>query len=355
MNGRPRTTDRHPIGGLATRFVALSAALALVLSACGTTQDDAGAVSMARANWSSGFMQAAIYAQLITELGYEVTDPAESTIDPNAFYPALGTGQYDLWANGWFPLHDLYLTGELLTGQEVELPIEPVGYQVAAGALQGYMIDKATADSMGITQLSDLQDPSVAQAFDHDGDGLADLFGCNKGWGCNQVIDAHLAEFGLSGTVEQVAGDYSELIRGVQDAIAAGESVLFYAWTPNWTFFALPPGRDVIWLHARSMPGEEGMSSVPGLQGCAWDPCNLAFPVSSIRAVGNSDFLDDNPQIRRLLERVTIPLSDIAAQNAKMSSERSYSEEQIQADALEWIASNRSMVDTWLADARAAG
>ncbi len=352
MKERLETSRPAPAARSKAKFVALSAALALVLAACGTAEDDSGAVSMARANWSSGYMQAAIYAELIEELGYEVTDPADNTLDPNAFYPALGTGQYDLWVNGWFPLHDLYLTGELLTGQEVDLPIEPVGYQVASGALQGYMIDKATADSLGITQLTDLQDPSVAQAFDRDGDGLADLMGCNKGWGCNQVIDDHLAEFGLSGTVEQIAGDYSELIREVQDAIAAGESALFYAWTPNWTFSALPPGEDAIWLHAQSMPGEEGMSSVPGLRGCAWDPCNLAFPVSSIRAVGNSDFLDDNPQIRRLLERVTIPLSDIAAQNAEMASERSYSEEQIQADALEWIAANRDQVDGWLAYAR---
>lgn len=352
MKRRPETTSQTRVGPTTTKFVALASALMLAFSACGTAQDDEGSVSMARANWDSGFMQAAIYAQLIGELGYEVSDPASHTIDPNAFYPALATGQYDLWVNGWFPLHDLYLTGELLTGQEVDLPLEPIGYQVASGALQGYMIDKATADSMGITQLSDLQDPSVAQAFDHDGDGLADLFGCNKGWGCNEVIDAHLLEFGLSGTVEQVAGDYNELLRGVQDAIAAGESALFYAWTPNWTLATLRPGEDVIWLHAQSMPGEEGTSSVTGLQGCAWDPCNLGFPVSSIRAVGNSDFLDANPQIRRLLEQVAIPLADIARQNAKMAAERIYSEEQIQNDAADWIATNRDQVDGWLTYAR---
>ena len=57
-------------------------------------------------------------------------------------------------------------------------------------------------------------------------------------------------------------------------------------------------------------------------------------------------------RIRALLEAVTIPLTDIAAQNAKMVG--GYSEEQIQADAAAWIAANRSMVDDWLAKARAA-
>ena len=352
MKKRPQTTNSAKVGRTTTMFVAMLAACSLVLSACGTAQEDDGVVSMARATWNSGHMQAAIYAQLIAELGYEVSDPADHTLNPNGFYPGLATGQYDLWANGWFPLHDLYLTGELLTGQVTDLPIEPVGYQVASGALQGYMIDKATADSMGITQLSDLQDASVARTFDHDGDGLADLLGCNKGWACHEVIGLHLAEFGLSGTVEQVAGDYNDLLQGAQEAISAGDSVLFYAWTPNWTLDVFVPGEDVIWLNAPSVPGEEGTTSVPGLQGCAYDPCNLGWPVSSIRAVGNSDFLDANPSIRRLLEHVTIPLADIAHQNAKMAGERSYSEEQIRADAADWIAANRALVDGWLATAQ---
>ena len=83
-------------------LIAAVAAFVLVLSAC-AVEDDGGPVTIARANWSSGYMQAAIYAQLIEELGYEVTDPAAATLSPYSFYPALAAGQYDLWANGWFP------------------------------------------------------------------------------------------------------------------------------------------------------------------------------------------------------------------------------------------------------------
>ena len=83
------------------------------------------------------------------------------------------------------------------------------------------------------------------------------------------------------------------------------------------------------------------------------DPCNLGWAVSSIRAVGNEDFLDDNPDIRRLLDVVSIPLSEIAAQNARMAgAERGYSEDEIQADAAAWIEDNRDTVDGWLATAR---
>jgi glycine betaine/proline transport system substrate-binding protein len=332
--------------------VAVLAALALALVGCGTDEDD-GTVTMARANWESGHMQAAIYAQILGELGYEVGDPADNTRDPNGFYPALASGQFDLWVNGWFPLHDIYLEGELVTGQSVDLPIEPVGYQVRSGALQGYMIDKATSDAMGITSMSQLADASVARVFDRDGDGQADLIGCNDGWGCQTVIDDHIDDLDWGDNVEQISGDYNDLVAGVRESIAVGESVLFYAWTPNWTYEVLTPGEDVVWLESPALDDEEGNTEVRGLRGCASDPCNLGWAVSSIRAVGNEDFLDDNDEVRRLLEVVTIPLEDIAAQNAKMAAaEMGYSENQINADAANWIEANRDTVDGWLATAR---
>lgn len=340
------------VGRMGTIFLALLAALALVLSGCGTDEDD-GTVTMARANWESGHMQAAIYAQLLGELGYEVSDPAENTRDPNGFYPALASGQFDLWVNGWFPLHDIYLEGELVTGQSVDLPIEPVGYQVRSGALQGYMIDKATADARGITSMSQLADASVARVFDQDGDGLADLIGCNDGWGCQTVIDSHIGELGWGANVEQVSGDYNDLVAEVRERVSAGEPVLFYAWTPNWTYQVLTPGTDVVWLESPALDDEDGNTEVRGLRGCASDPCNLGWAVSSIRAVGNEDFLNDNDDIRRLLEVVTIPLGDIAAQNATMAAaELGYSENQVNADAADWIEANRDTVDGWLAIAR---
>ena len=345
-------TGRRIFGRAPVILVAVLAALALVLAGCGTDEDD-GTVTMARANWNSGHMQAAIYAQLLGELGYVVSDPADNTRDPNGFYPALASGQFDLWVNGWFPLHDIYLEGERVTGETLELPIEPVGYQVRSGALQGYMIDKATADAMGITSMSQLADASVARVFDHDGDGLADLLGCNDGWGCQTVIDSHISDLDWGDNVEQISGEYNDLVAGARESIAAGESVLFYAWTPNWTYEVLTPGEDVVWLESPALDDEEGTTEVRGLRGCASDPCNLGWAVSSIRAVGNEDFLDDNEDVRRLLEVVTIPLEDIAAQNAKMAAaELGYSENQINADAADWIEANRDTVDGWLATAR---
>ena len=305
-------------------LIAAVAAFVLVLSACGV-EDEGGPVAIARADWSSGYMQAAIYAQLIEELGYEVTDPAAAELRPYSFYPALAAGQYDLWANGWFPLHDIYLEGENVTGQAVDLPIEPVGWQVADGATDGLMIDKATADSMGINSMDGVA--ANAGLFDNDGDGKADLIGCNVGWGCETSINEQIADESWGTSVEQMSGDYDNLAQGVVAKVSAGEPALFYAWTPNWTNTVLVAGDNAVWLQSA---------------------------VNDIRAVANTDFLDANPAIRGLLEVVAIPLSDIAAQNAKMVA-GDYTEADVEADAQAWIANNRDKVDSWLATARAAG
>lgn len=350
------------------RNLALTLCVALVTAACGSLAEEdggdggpaggdeqtGGAVTMARATWDTGWFQAAIYAQLIEELGYEVSDPSELTRDANTFYPALAQEQVDLWVNGWFPLHEIYLERELFSGQPISEPIEPIGFQVEAGALQGYLIDKATADEMGITSMSDLTDPSVAAVFDQDGDGLADLQGCNDGWGCNLVINDHLEELDWGPNVEQVVANYGDLIDDVViPRVEAGEPVLFYTWTPNWTIDVLVPGEDVVWLESPALEADEGNTTVSGLEGCAaGDPCQLGWPINDIRAVANSEFLDNNPAIRGLLDVVKISLDDIAEQNARMAAEADYSEEQIRADAAAWIEDNRQTVDGWLEAAR---
>lgn len=352
------------------RLAALAALSVLVLAACGgadagrgsrgigggpgSDQEDGQApVRMARADWDTGFMQAAIYQQLLEELGYDVTDPAEQTRSPETFYPALAQGELDLWANGWFPLHEPFLDRALVTGQRISEPIEVVGVQVRQGALQGYLADRATAEELGITSMSDFTRAEVASAFDQDDDGLADLYGCNRGWGCNLEISAHLATHEWGAAVEQVVGDYDELMAQAQERIEAGEPTLFYTWTPNWTLGVLEPGEDVVWLESPPLPDEDRPTSVDGLEGCAGgDPCQLGWVVNDIRAVANARFLDANPQIRRLLEVVEIPVEDIAAQNVEMVTAETYSDQQIAEDAATWIADNRDLVDEWLRHAR---
>ena len=316
------------------------------------TPDEKTPVRLARPTWDTGWFQAEVYRLLLQMLGYPVEGPV--TMEVAEFYRAAAAGGVDLWANGWFPLHDSYV--------EEGGPVERVGTQVDDGALQGYFVDAATAEAHGLTNLGDLADPTIAALFDRDGDGRADLIGCNIGWSCTATIDHHLEAYGLSGEVEHVQGDYSPLITETIDRYNAGQPVLFYTWTPNWTVGELVPGRDVVWLETPfpSLPPDQAAAldrtSIPGIPGCANDPCQTGWPPNDILVVANSDFLADNPSIRRLLEQVVIPLDDISAQNARMVADEGDPAD-IRRHAEEWIADNRAVVDRWIetADPGAVG
>ncbi|MDE0137210.1 MAG: glycine betaine/L-proline ABC transporter substrate-binding protein ProX [bacterium] len=340
----PETIVRRTLIACSLSALALLAMMAVV-PASGQPDGDpveAKTVRMARATWDTGWFQAEVYRLLLMRLGYRVEGPV--TMENPDFYRAVAAGEVDLWVNGWFPTHDGLIEEDL---------VERIGTQVDAGALQGYFVDAATAGAYRITNLGDLADPEVAALFDLDADGRADLIGCETGWTCSHIIDHHLEAFGLDGTVEQVQGDYSPLIAETIARFEAGQPVLYYTWTPNWTVGELVPGRDVVWLETPfpSLPPDQSAfldhTSIPGIPGCANDPCQVGWPPNDIRAVANSGFLDANPSVRRLLERVVISLEDISLQNAHMVRDQGDPED-IRRHAEQWVEQNSDVVSAWI-------
>lgn len=216
--------------------------------------------------------------------------------------------------------------------------------------MQGYLVDATTAAELEINSMGDFTREEVIAAFDHDGDGRADLLGCEAGWGCRHVIDEHIATFEWGEGVEQHIGSYGEHVSLAERRVAQGEPVLYYTWTPNWTVEVLRPGADVVWLEAPALDEDDEAALPVDLEGCAAGPrCRLGWPVNDLRAVANDDFLDRHPDVRRLLEQVEIPLADIVAQNARMAHSDDYTDADISQDAARWISNNRALIDGWLA------
>lgn len=308
-------------------------------------------IKIGRATWDTGWFQTEVYRELLNRLGYSVATP--QTYENADFYQALAKGEVDFWVNGWFPLHSQYLEAS-----EVRQNVEKVGYQVAQGATQGYLVDQKTAQKYQITHLSDLKDPKIAKLFDRDNNGKADLMGCNRGWDCAAIIDHHLQAYGLTDTVEQVQGDYSPMMMNTWERYQQGDPILFYTWTPNWTIGELVPGEDVQWLEVpfATLPQDKPVSeediAIDNVSGCLSNPCQLGFPVNDIRVVANRRFLEDYPGIRRLLELVEIPLEDIAAQNSQMIAGQDQQADLRQA-AKDWLNQNSSQVEAWLKQVKA--
>jgi glycine betaine/proline transport system substrate-binding protein len=334
----------------------LSAALCglmLPLGAAQAQDAEPGAgktVTPARATWDTGWFQEEIYAKALEELGYTVEAP--KTLDNPVFYQAVAQGDVDFWVNGWFPLHNEY---EDTYGQGAEL----VGYVAEGGALQGYLVDKKSADELGITNLEDFKNEEIASAFDADGDGKADMVACPPGWGCELVIEHQMDAYGLRDSINTIKASYSASMADAVARYQQGEPILFYTWTPNWTVGQLKPGEDVVWIEVpepdlpEAQEQFEDATVVEGVTGCVEDPCEMGWPANDIRPVVNSAFLEENPAAAKLFEVIEIPLDDIFAQNAKMF-EGEDSEEDLARHADEWIADNREQFDQWLEQARAA-
>jgi ABC-type proline/glycine betaine transport system substrate-binding protein len=347
---RPRAAAAAVLAGLLALSLAVAAPAAARAApapdpAGGDVQDH-GAVRLARATWDTGWFQAEVIRELLERLGYRVDGP--TTLENAAFYAAVAAGEVDLWANGWFPLHEQYLADLPDPGAAV-----PVGTAVRGGALEGYLIDRATAEAHGIDSLDDLRDPRLARLFDRDGDGRADLIGCNPDWACAASIDAHLDALDLRATVEQVQGDYSPLMAEAVDRFGSGEPLLFYTWTPNWTVGELVPGRHVVWLEVPPVAAGHGepaprIADVPGSD----RPLRLGWPPNDIRIVANRSFLAGNPAIAALLERVRIPIADIHRQNGRMIRGEDDPAD-FRQHARDWIDRHRDQVDRWLQAARA--
>ncbi len=275
----------------------------------------------------------------LKDLGYTVADPQE--VEYQTIFLALGAGDGDFTGVAWNTLHDAFF--QEAGGDKV---LTKVGTLIE-GALQGYLVDKASYDS-GITDISMLKDPKVAAHFDADGDGKADLAGCVPGWGCELVIEHELTEYGLRDTVTHNQGSYNAIIADTIARHANGEPILYYTWTPYWVSGAMIPGKDVEWL---SVP----YTSLPdGAAGdTMYDGKNLGFAVDSIRVVARNDFLAANPAAAKLFELATININDISAEN-KQIADGEDSSDAIDGHVTAWIAAHQAEYDGWLAAARAA-
>ena len=120
---------------------------------------------------------------------------------------------------------------------------------MASGALQGLLVDIPSVEEFGFATLGELLDnPDAVAHFDSDGDGKADVNGCDDSWGCQKVINDTLANNGWDDRAAQVSATHSALFAESQASFAAGGPVLQYVWTPTAFVGKLVPGRDVLWL-----------------------------------------------------------------------------------------------------------
>lgn len=283
--------------------------------------------------------QTMLVNEALRDLGYDVQDIQE--VDYSAGYTSVANGDATFMAVNWYPLHNtmyknaggddtFYRQGHYITG-----------------AAQGYLIDKKTAEEHGIDNLEDFKKPEVAKLFDTDGDGKADLTGCQAGWGCEGVIEHQLDAFELRDNITHKQGQYAAIISDTITRYENGEPIFYYTWTPYWVSGILVPGKDVVWLEVPYSSNPNGTDTeLPNGK-------NYGFEINSERIVANKDWAAENPAAAKLFEVMKLSVNDVSAQNMKIR-EGEDSQEEIMAHTKAWIENHQDTYNGWLEAARAA-
>ncbi|MEL6983638.1 MAG: glycine betaine ABC transporter substrate-binding protein [Actinomycetota bacterium] len=324
---------------------------------------------MGKADWTTEDPNAYVIHNLMEELGYDVTDPADLELGPSNAYLAMAQGDMDFWINSWYPGHRSWLEADLPDGSKVGDSLSVVGEMMMAGGLQGYLITKSFADEYGITSLDDFNSNAEAiAAYDAQdpapNNGVADIYGCQESWTCDDIITNQIAFSGWENIDQTIAG-YDAMVAEAVTKADAGEPAIIYTWTPSAYITQLRPGDNVLWLEVENViddsnptgvdGGEEhdqrpgtatiGTDSCPGSDG----DCQLGWVAADIQATANTEFLDANPAAAKLLELFEMDVLEVSLLNVEMSDGTDVGEL-----AARWIEENRETVDGWLAEARAA-
>jgi len=277
----------------------------------------------------------------LNALGYESEEMLTGAYP--AIHLSIGQGDAHYTAVHWKPLHNEYYDNS--GGDDAFVRAGPT----YTNAMQGYFIDKKTADEHGITSLEQMKTPEIRALFDTNDDGLANLTGCNPGWGCEKVIEHHLDAYELRDHINNDKGEYFALMADTIERYKAGEPIFYTAWAPNWIMSVLVPDKDVIFLNApfSSLPGMDDVNT-------EWeDGRNPGFGANDNYILLNREFSEANPTATAFLDGLEIPIGELNAMMDRVNAGED-SPEQIEAVARDWIKENQEAFDKLVETAKAA-
>lgn len=296
-----------------------------------------------RAPWDSFWFAGYIAKTGLETLGYKVEEPKVMTPAPLATAVAQGDADFSL---------DIVMPGSsaLFAGAAIKDRTYLLGPTMKPGSVTGYLVDKASADRLGIRYITDFRDPKIAAHFSEGADKRARLIGPGAGFNDEKKAVEDMARLGLKDTVSLVVGEYNVIVADVVARYRAGKPVFLYAWFPNVATVELMPGKDLVFLEEQ---GARAEFSVDGVPGCAsgQTTCNTGWSPTTYFTVANKQWADENPAAAKFLGAMRFKVQDRVDQNILMAKGEKR-ERDLVRHAEDWIKANRAAFDSWLAAAR---
>ena len=255
-------------------------------------------VEMTYVNWEEGVAWSHFFAALLEdEMGYEVTLTAA---DVGPAYASVFGGDQDFFMEAWLPnLHSTYVEGE--DYEEVSVIYED--------GVTGLIVPQYMADD-GVTALSDLRDPEVAERLDYQ------ITGIDAGAGMMIATEEELMPgYGLGEMgYELVPSSSPAMLAAMESAIENEEYIVGMGWQSHSMFgrmdlAILEQDEETVWsvddIYVIGKPGvsDELPEVVELFENAMWTNATIG-PLMVHIAESNLDTLeaarewkDENPQV----------------------------------------------------------
>lgn len=299
-------------------------------------------VHAVKTNVAEETFQMLIVTEVLKKMGHDVA--VTNDVNYDIAYQTIANHANDdevfFIASSWDPLHNSKLEGVGGDAKVVKFS------EYVSGCAQGYLIDKKTAEKHNIKYYNDLKKPEIAKLFDLNGNGKADLTGCNAGWGCEKVIEHQLDAYDMRDVVEHNQGEYSALIADTIANYKTGKSILYYTWTPYWVSGKLVPGKDTVFLQVtHSANPNTDSTKLP-------NGADYGFNVNSQKIAANAS-VKKHKDIAKLFDIIKLDVNDVSGQNLLMANGQN-KEKDIKRHVKMWLKNNSAKVDAWIKEAKAA-
>jgi len=301
---------------LLTIIIVFFIGISLSVSPVSGSSDKPKHASFSVSNWTGDWLPTYIPKILLEDhLGY-TTEVVSLSIP--AGVAAISTGEVSLSTIVWMP------NNEPLVSKFLGSKIEDLG-EIYPECLQAMFIPKWVSEKYGITSIAHLNKPEYAEMFDIDKDGKGDWLGCDPGWLCAKLNDECITLYGLDKLYVQMVGAEHFLTAAMEGQMKKNKPVLVSQFYPHVMFI--------------DYPKDEVMVVLDDPKGF-WDTAH-------VEKFANMKWVAENPKAAEIIRRVKITGEDVMWQIAQVR-ERGDDPAVLEAIAREWMAKNKSKVDTWL-------
>lgn len=288
---------------------------------------------IAMPNWSSGQATANILKVAIAkEFGIEAEVIEMGTLTA---FAGLDSGKVDIHPEVWLPNLD-----NLVQRYSVEagtVAVSPIG----VSAWQGICATRPAVDTVGISDISDLNDTAKTAALDTDGDGRGEMWIGAQTWSSTAIEQVRANSYGYAETLTLLQMPEDVGMAAVDAAQATGQPLVFACYAPHAVFKlheivrltepafdpakwqVVLPSEDPAWLTRSSAP-------------VAWDAAHYHIAYAAT-------LRDEHPEVAGFLDRIEL--------RPEEATEMSYALQVERQDPLDfaekWVADNAARVAAW--------